>query len=87
MVAPLDEKLIQFGWQEVERLLEDADCLPIIFADSYLAEVLIVGVNCLRKALSILPEPHNFKRCKLKDVETILDEIQVNSFFWLCLLT
>ncbi|XP_064982411.1 lysine-specific demethylase JMJ17-like isoform X1 [Musa acuminata AAA Group] len=62
--------------KEVERLLEDADCLPIIFADSYLAEVLIVGVNCLRKALSILPEPHNFKRCKLKDVETILDEIQ-----------
>ncbi|URE27973.1 JmjC domain, hydroxylase [Musa troglodytarum] len=62
--------------KEVERLLEVADCLPIIFADSYLAEVLIVGVNCLRKALSILPEPHNFKRRKLKDVEIILDEIQ-----------
>ncbi|WOL18229.1 lysine-specific demethylase 5B [Canna indica] len=61
---------------EVDELLGEADHLPVICSDSHLAQELIVGVKWLKKALYILPGCDSKKRCKLKDVEVILDEIQ-----------
>ncbi|XP_042381828.1 lysine-specific demethylase 5B-like isoform X1 [Zingiber officinale] len=62
--------------KDVDRLLDEANHLPVIFLDSHLVQLLNVGVNWLRKALCTLPELNSTKRCKLKDVELVLDEIQ-----------
>lgn len=62
--------------KEVDSILEDMDHHLAIFSGSNLVEVLIRGTSWLRKALTVLPEPQISKRCKLKDVEQILEEIQ-----------
>lgn len=75
---PFDGGLIYFlVIQEVDSILEDMNRHPTIFSGSSLAEVLIRGTSWLRKALIVLPESQISKRCKLKDVEQILEEIQV----------
>ncbi|XP_010934762.1 lysine-specific demethylase JMJ17 [Elaeis guineensis] len=62
--------------EEVDSILEDVNRHSTIFSGSTLAEVLIRGTSWLRKALIVLPESQISKRCKLKDVEQILEEIQ-----------
>ncbi|ONK64081.1 uncharacterized protein A4U43_C07F21890 [Asparagus officinalis] len=62
------------SYEEVDSLLDDSYHLPTTFLDSNFAEVLNRGSSWLRKATLMSPGPRRSKRCKLKDVEEILEE-------------
>jgi len=64
--------------QEVDSLLEDSYHLPTTFLGNNLSDVLTRGSSWLRKAILILSQPRRSKRCKLKDVEEILEQSKVN---------
>lgn len=62
--------------KEVVSLLEDAHRLSVTFQGKNLGKVLVKGASWLRKALITFPGFQSSKRCKLKDVEEILEESQ-----------
>nr|QEG03033.1 lysine-specific demethylase 5A isoform X1 [Cymbidium ensifolium] len=62
--------------KDVDNVLEDAHHLPSMFADCNLVQMLLNGATWLRKGLNVLFEPRNSKRCTLKDVEEILEELR-----------
>lgn len=64
--------------QEVDRLLEDSYHLPAIFANN-LAQVLTRGLSWLSTAILMFPWSQGSKRCKLKDVEEILEQCKVSN--------
>lgn len=66
--------------QEVDSLLEDLHHLPSIFSGNNLAAVLTEGSNWLRNAILMSPESQRSKRCKLEDVEEVLEQSEVCPF-------
>ncbi|XP_043709984.1 lysine-specific demethylase 5A isoform X3 [Telopea speciosissima] len=62
--------------EEVESLIENVEHLPAMFSSSILESSLLDGARWLRKALRVVPEPYRQKRCKLNDVEEVLDGAQ-----------
>ncbi|XP_010255404.1 PREDICTED: lysine-specific demethylase 5B isoform X2 [Nelumbo nucifera] len=62
--------------EDVERLMKDSENLCATFASSCLGSVLIKGARWLWEALSVFPHSSTQRRCKLSDVEEVLEETQ-----------
>ncbi|KAJ4954062.1 hypothetical protein NE237_030894 [Protea cynaroides] len=62
--------------EEVDSLIENVEHLPAVFSSSILGSSLVNGARWLRKVLKVIPEPYRQRRCKLSDVEEVLDEAQ-----------
>ncbi|KAF5175251.1 Lysine-specific demethylase 5b [Thalictrum thalictroides] len=62
--------------EEVEKLIEDAKSLSVGCAGKKLESSLMIGVRWLQRALEVFPKSCTLKRCKVTDVERILEEVK-----------
>lgn len=61
--------------KEVDSWIEDAERLPSLSSCNILS-TLIDGTRWLRQAIMAIPDHHNQRKCKLRDVEEVLEKAQ-----------